>query len=399
MFKKIIILGGGIAGLTLANFLKKNNFNNFRVYEKLENNLSKSTGIQLSPNAVRILDFLDSKFYFDNSFHRMNYLNIHSQRYKDFLPEFESKISLQNIINDKTPYLTCDRNVLLKFLEKSLSPKDIFYNKKVTQIIKDHNIIRVKFSNGSEDYCDLLISADGIFSNSRTDNNIIKNTNFYAFRGVIKNFYSQYPTANDAINLWLANNKHLVTYFINNQNDLSFTGVNKSFDKKNIDEENANYSNIFPTIEFRNLFFSENKVLREILDNVQEVYRWPIFSLKKRVFYRDNQIFIGDSSHGMVPFQAQGAALAIEDAYVLYEQIIKNVTNNLGVFYFNKRNSRIRKIILRSHLNVFIFHGSNFLIIFLRAIFFKILEKSFLLKKYMFGWIFNYNPRSSSYFF
>ena len=57
MFKKIIILGGGIAGLTLANFFKKNNFNNFRVYEKLENSLSKSTGIQLSPNAVRILDF------------------------------------------------------------------------------------------------------------------------------------------------------------------------------------------------------------------------------------------------------------------------------------------------------------------------------------------------------
>ena len=26
MFKKIIIVGGGIAGLTLANFLKKNNF-------------------------------------------------------------------------------------------------------------------------------------------------------------------------------------------------------------------------------------------------------------------------------------------------------------------------------------------------------------------------------------
>ena len=329
----------------------------------------------------------------------MNYLNIHTQRYKNFIPEFENKISLQNIINDKTPYLTCDRNVLLKFLERPLSTKDIFYNKKVTQVIKDHNIIRVKFNNGSEDYCDLLISADGIFSNSRTDNNIIKNTNFYAFRGIIKNFYSQHPAANDAINLWLAKNGHLVTYFINNQNDLSFTGVSKSSDKKNIEGDNLDYSVSFPSAEFRNLFFSENKILREILDNVHEVYRWPIFSLKKRVFYRDNQIFIGDSSHGMVPFQAQGAALAIEDAYVLYEQIIKNVTNNLGVFYFNKRNSRIRKIILRSYLNVFIFHTNNFLIIFLRTIFFKILEKSFLLKKYMFGWIFNYNPRSSSYFF
>ena len=32
MFKKIIIVGGGIAGLTLANFLKKNNFNKTNLF-------------------------------------------------------------------------------------------------------------------------------------------------------------------------------------------------------------------------------------------------------------------------------------------------------------------------------------------------------------------------------
>ena len=63
MFKKIIIVGGGIAGLTLANFLKKNNLSNFKVYERFERKLSRPTGIQLTPNAVRILDFLDSKFF------------------------------------------------------------------------------------------------------------------------------------------------------------------------------------------------------------------------------------------------------------------------------------------------------------------------------------------------
>ena len=399
MFKKIIIVGSGIAGLTLANFLKKNNFNNFRVYERFEKKLSRPTGIQLTPNAVRILDFLDSRFFLNNNFNRINYLNINAVNSKNFNDKSDLRINLQNIVSDKMPYLTCDRNILMKFLEKNLSSKEIFYNRQVVQTIKDHNIIRVKFNDGSEDYCDLLVSADGMFSNSRLDNNIITNTNFYAYRGVLKNFYSKYSLENDVIRLWLSGNKHLVTYYISNQNDLSFTGISKSTQNTKLTNDHINYSIPFPADEFRSLFSSENKILREMLDTIHEVYRWPIFSLKKRVFYRDNQIFIGDSSHGTVPFQAQGAALAIEDSYVLYEQIIKNITNNLGVFYFNKRNKRVRRIILRSHLNVFLFHLKNPFFLLLRSIIFKVIEKSFLAKKIMFGWIFNYNPRSTSYFF
>ena len=399
MFKKIIIVGAGIAGLTLANFLKKNNFNNFRVYERFEKKLSRPTGIQLTPNAVRILDFLDSRFFLNNNFNRINYLNINAVNSKNFNDKSDLRINLQNIVSDKMPYLTCDRNILMKFLEKNLSSKEIFYNRQAVQTIKDHNIIRVKFNDGSEDYCDLLVSADGMFSNSRLDNNIITNTNFYAYRGVLKNFYSKYSLENDVIRLWLSGNKHLVTYYISNQNDLSFTGISKSTQKTKLTNDHINYSIPFPADEFRSLFSSENKILREMLDTIHEVYRWPIFSLKKRVFYRDNQIFVGDSSHGTVPFQAQGAALAIEDSYVLYEQIIKNITNNLGVFYFNKRNKRVRRIILRSHLNVFLFHLKNPFFLLLRSIIFKVIEKSFLAKKIMFGWIFNYNPRSTSYFF
>ena len=399
MFKKIIIVGGGIAGLTLANFLKKNNFNNFRIYESFEKKLTRPTGIQLTPNAVRILDFLDSRFFLNNNFHKINYLGINSLNSRYFNSKSEVRINLQNIVSDKMPYLTCDRNILIKFLEKNLSSKEIFYNKQVVQTIKDHNIIRVKFNDGSEDYCDLLVSADGMFSRSRLDNNIISKTNFYAYRGVLKNFYSKYSLENDVIRLWLNDNKHLVSYFINNQNDLSFTGISKSSEKTILASGETNYSIPFPVDQFRTLFSSKNKILREMLDTLHEVYRWPIFSLKKRVFYRDNQIFIGDSSHGTVPFQAQGAALAIEDSYVLYEQINKNITSNLGVFYFNKRNNRVRRIILRSHLNVFLFHLKNPFFVFLRRIIFKLIEKSFLAKKLMFGWIFNYNPRSSSYFF
>ena len=104
MFKKIIIVGAGIAGLTLANFLKKNNFNNFRVYERFEKKLTRPTGIQLTPNAVRILDFLDSRFFLNNNFNRINYLNINAVNSKNFNDKSDLRINLQNIVSDKMPY-------------------------------------------------------------------------------------------------------------------------------------------------------------------------------------------------------------------------------------------------------------------------------------------------------
>ncbi len=101
----------------------------------------------MTPNAVRILDFLGSRFFLNNNFHRINYLSINSVHSKDFTSNQEVRMNLQNIVSDKMPYLSCDRNVLIKFLEKDLSPKEIFYNKQVAQTIKDHNIILSIFTN------------------------------------------------------------------------------------------------------------------------------------------------------------------------------------------------------------------------------------------------------------
>ena len=54
MKKKIAIIGAGIAGLTLANLIKKNSDYEFMLYEKQESlSLDEGYGIQLSTNSIK----------------------------------------------------------------------------------------------------------------------------------------------------------------------------------------------------------------------------------------------------------------------------------------------------------------------------------------------------------
>ena len=56
MKKKLAIIGAGIAGLTLANLIKKNSDCEFMLYEKQESlSLDEGYGIQLSTNIESLL--------------------------------------------------------------------------------------------------------------------------------------------------------------------------------------------------------------------------------------------------------------------------------------------------------------------------------------------------------
>ena len=71
MKKKFAIIGAGIAGLTLANLIKKKSEHKFMLYERQESlSLDQGYGIQLSTNSTKILNILGfSKINNENTFH------------------------------------------------------------------------------------------------------------------------------------------------------------------------------------------------------------------------------------------------------------------------------------------------------------------------------------------
>ena len=62
--------------------------------------------------------------------------------------------------------------------------------------------------------------------------------------------------------------------------------------------------------------------VREWLEQVEECYLWGLFRhLVAARWASGHQVLLGDAAHPTLPFLAQGANLALEDAWVLSEQV------------------------------------------------------------------------------
>jgi salicylate hydroxylase len=84
---------------------------------------------------------------------------------------------------------------------------------------------------------------------------------------------------------------------------------------------------------------------------------WPLFSVETSTWHQGNVGLIGDAAHAMSPFQAQGAAMGIEDAAVLAPLLIRS-DNAESAFarYSALRQPRVRKVAALSARNGRIFH-------------------------------------------
>ena len=87
MKKKIAIIGAGIAGLTLANLIRKSTDHEFMVYEREESlSLDEGYGIQLATNSIKILNQISfDKINKDKTFHpkTIDFYNIQNEKICD----------------------------------------------------------------------------------------------------------------------------------------------------------------------------------------------------------------------------------------------------------------------------------------------------------------------------
>ena len=362
MNKKIAIIGAGIAGLTLANFIKKYSDHEFMVYEKEDSlSLEEGYGIQLATNSIKILNQIN--------FNKINNEKIFHPDTLDFYDIKNEKICDLNISkfnNNETKYTTLQRSTLIEFLKEDIYTQHLRFGKKIKEVSELKEKILIKFDDNTNDLVDFVIAADGIFSSTRSffekKKNKPKFKKAVAVRVILKS-KSEININEQNISLMLGSNAHIALYPINKKQELNMVCIIRS---KKYDPDN-----IKTLIE--KTVLKQNRNFKIIFNN--EIKSWPLYftpkilpSSNKKVFY------IGDAFNGFLPTLAQGAGQSVESAHEIFK-LLKEGKLGSDNIYFEERSRRVKMIKIRSNFNFFTFHFSSSIMQKIRNIFLKFLVK------------------------
>ena len=367
MNKKIAIIGAGIAGLTLANLIKKYSDHEFMVYEREESlSLDEGYGIQLAVNSIKILNQIN--------FNKINDEDIFNPSNLDFYDIQNKKLcdfNLSKFNNSEIKYTTLQRSTLIEFLKEDIYTQHLRFGKKIKAVSELKEKILIKFDDNTNDLVDFVIVADGIFSNTKSFFEKKKNEPKYkkalAVRAILKS-KSSLNISEQNISLMLGGNTHIVIYPINKKKELNMVCIIRS---KKYDPDN-----IMSLI--KNTVLKQNPNLKIIFSN--KIKSWPLYYTSKILPSSNKKVFyIGDAFNGFLPTLAQGAGQSIESAHEIFNLLKEDKLVNDNS-YFEDRSRRAKIVRRRSNFNFFVFHFSSSIMQKIRNIFLKFLvnRKAFI---------------------
>ncbi len=361
MKKKIAIIGSGIAGLTLANLIKKESDHEFMLYEKLESlSLDDGYGIQLSTNSIKILNKIGfSKINDKKIFHPkgVDFYNIQNKKICD--------LDLTQFNTDQNKYTTLQRSTLIEFLKDDIYTQHLRFGKKIKEVSELKGKVLIKFEDNTNDLVDIVVGADGIFSNTRSffekKKNEPKFKKAVALRIILKT-KSELNIDEEKISLMMGKNCHIVIYPVNQNKELNLVCIirDKKYDPDNIKT-------------LVNKVVTQNSNLEKVFEG--DLKSWPLYFTPKILPSSNSKVFyIGDAFNGFLPTLAQGAGQSIESAHELFN-LIKDDKAEIQNTYFKERSRRAKIVKRRSNINFFAFHFSSSIMQTLRNFFMKFLVK------------------------
>ncbi len=361
MKKKIAIIGAGIAGLTLANLIKRNSDHEFIVYEKQESlSLDEGYGIQLSTNSIKILNQIE--------FNKINEKRIFHPKAVDFYNIQNKKIcnlDLTQFNTVQSKYTTLQRSTLIEFLKDEVYTQHLRFGKKIKEVAELKGKVLIKFDDNTNDLVDIVVGADGIFSNTRSffEKKKIepKFKKAVAVRTILKS-KSDIMIDEENISLMMGKNCHVVIYPINKNKELNVVCIirEKKYDPDKIKSLLNNVTVQNPDLE---------KIFKGDLKS------WPLYFTSQILPSTNSKVFyIGDAFNGFLPTLAQGAGQSIESAYELFN-LIQDDNTEIQNNYFQERSRRAKIVKRRSNFNFFAFHFSSSIMQIIRNFFMKFLVK------------------------
>jgi salicylate hydroxylase len=323
--RTILIAGGGIAGLISALALARKGFRAV-VFEQSQKLDPIGAGIQLSPNALHVLQ----------EFGLADALRPYAVRPEDIrIRKGRSgkqivRLPLGDYAEQRyaTPYWMIHRGDLQAALVNAVRANPdiaLTLGGKVEDFAVHPNGVtaHVRFGPKAEEERGVgLIAADGLWSTIRERLGFTDAPHFRrhtAWRAVVPADALPEEFRAPSINLWLARHAHLVHYPIRGGKEINIVAILRD------SKAQPGWSNAGARSEIVEAFRRGWAIsARDIIAAPEHWMRWSLYDRPRLRRWGNGPVtMIGDAAHPMLPFLAQGAAMAIEDAVVLADSLAK----------------------------------------------------------------------------
>jgi len=336
----IAVAGAGIGGLTVALALARAGFG-VRLLERSETLSEVGAGIQISPNAGRVLALLG----LDDAVARLSSepvgLEVRSGRTGRRLATMPFGTPLARRYG--VPYRTIHRADLLDVLASAaMAEADV--DLKAGHTVSEFAIHARGLTIACETRAGMrevtaaaLIAADGAGSLVRRlmpEGAPRKPMGRTAWRAVISAEAAPPVMPRDRVGLWLGPGGHVVHYPVRGGREFNLVAVTPD---PPADAPSSGFGDLMKR------FRRWDRDVLAILAAPLDWRRWPITTVDPTApWAKGPVVLLGDAAHAMAPFLAQGGAMAMEDAYVLAQGLARQPDQPAAAFAAFERTRRPR---------------------------------------------------------
>ncbi|MDO8398997.1 MAG: FAD-dependent monooxygenase [Bradyrhizobium sp.] len=363
--RTIVVAGAGIGGLTAALSLAAQGFR-VVVLEKAERLEEAGAGLQLSPNASRVLIELGLQPHLAGRAVIPEAVSIMSARHGGEI----SRLPLGDAASFRAgaPYWVVHRADLQGALAAAVNDNpDIELRlgcqfEDVTAHAKGLTVVQRSGMTRHQELATALIGADGIWSTVRQHLFPEVQPQFsglIAWRGTLDATQLPREYTSRRVQLWMGPNAHLVAYPISGARLINVVAVVPGTWNR------PGWSAPGEAAEIKNAFASYRwpAPARMMLNAVDDWRKWALFTVPEGGQWSEGAVaLLGDAVHAMLPFAAQGAGMAIEDAAVLAKVLGEGEGDNAAGIpaalkrYGQMRRARVGRVQRTARRNGTIYH-------------------------------------------
>jgi salicylate hydroxylase len=351
--RTIFVAGAGIGGLTASLALARQGFR-VVVLEKAERLEEAGAGLQLSPNASRVLVDLGLQPRLAARAVTPEAISIMSARSGGEL----ARLPLGEAASSRAgaPYWVVHRADLQAALLAQVDDHPDIELRLGCQFedavphAKGLTVVQRSRMTRQQDVALALVGADGIWSTVR--HHLFPQvqpqfSGLIAWRGTLEATQLPREYTSRRVQLWMGPNAHLVAYPITGGRQINVVAVVPGTWNR------PGWSAPGEISEIKNAFASSRwpGPARMMIGAIDDWRKWALFTVPDGGEWTDGAIaLLGDAAHAMLPFAAQGAGMAIEDAAVLAKCLGEGAGENAAAIpavlkrYARLRRSRVARV-------------------------------------------------------